>query len=277
MSQAVHVRTTDMPISAIRQFPGNAKQGDVAAILESLRSNGQYRAIVVREHAGAHTSLAGNHTVLAIALHGRGDCGITAKINGKERPCGLCLNTDWDPVARCDIITCDENTALRINLADNRTSELGTHDDHALALLLAELDGDLAGTGYIDTDLDDLLAGLDQAAAVDEDYDDEPDQRPAATAPDDPHADGIPAGPAPGEPAPPLPAGHATLFLTYALADREEIARLVHAAREVIPDADAGDLILRALRTLVALLDARHEHDGMVTATALLKAAGVPA
>lgn len=275
MSQAVHVRTADMPISAILQYPGNAKQGDVAAILESLRSNGQYRAIVVREHNGKHTSLAGNHTVLAIALHGRGDCGIPAKIDGKERPCGLCRNTDWDPVARCDIITCDENTALRINLADNRTSELGTQDDHALALLLAELDGDLTGTGYNDADLDDLLTALDQAAAVQEDYDDEPDQRPAATAPDTTPSDGIPAGPAPGEPAPPLPAGHATLFLTYTLADREEAARLIYAAREVLPDADAADLVLRGLRTLVAVLDARHAHDGVVTVAALLKAAGV--
>lgn len=275
MSQAIHVRTAEMPIKAIRQYPGNAKQGDVAAILESLRSNGQYRAIVVREHGGKHTSLAGNHTVLAIALHGRGDCGIPAKIDGKERPCGLCRNTEWDPVARCDVITCDENTALRINLADNRTSELGGHDEHALALLLAELDGDLTGTGYSDSDLEDLLTALDQAAAVQEDYDDEPEQTHAATTPDALPADGIPAGPAPGEPAPPLPAGHATLFLTYTLADREEIARLVHAARELIPDTDAADLILRALRTLVALLDARHAHDGMVTATALLKAAGV--
>lgn len=275
MSQAVHVRTADMPISAILQYPGNAKQGDVAAILESLRSNGQYRAIVVREHNGKHTSLAGNHTVLAIALHGRGDCGIPAKINGKERPCGLCRNTDWDPVARCDIITCDENTALRINLADNRTSELGGHDDHALALLLAELDGDFTGTGYNDADFDGLMSAVDEATMA-AGRDDEDQEQPATTTRQDhPQDTVIPAGPAPGETVPSLPAGHATLFLTYTLADREEAGRLVYAAREVLPDADAADLVLRGLRTLVAVLDARHSHDGVITVAALLKAAGV--
>lgn len=274
MSTATEPRLAELPIDAITPFPGNAKRGDVPAILESLRRNGQYRAIVVREHAGRHTSLAGNHTVLAIAMHGPGDCGITIKTSSGEHPCGLCGNQPWAPVARCEIITCDEGRALRINLADNRTSELGTNDDHALALLLAELDNEFTGTGYAEPDYEELLTALDQAAAVDEDYD--PQERPAAAPPVDLPTDGIPAGPAPGEPAPPLPAGHATLFLTYTSADREEIARLVHAAREVIPDADAGDLILRALRTLVALLDARHAHDGMVTATALLKAAGVP-
>lgn len=275
MAQIAYVRTTDLPLADIRPFPGNAKRGNVPVILESLRRTGQYRGIVVREHDGGHTSLAGNHTVLALAAHGPGDCGLTVQTGNEERPCGLCGNQPWEPVARCEIITCDEETALRINLADNRTSELGTHDDHALSLLLAELDGDLSGTGYTDTDLDEILAAIDEAASVDEDYD-EPDHHQAVTTQAAPAADGIPAGPAPGEPAPPLPAGHATLFLTYANADREEIGRLVQAAREVIPDADAADLILRALRTLVAVLDARHAHDGTVTATALLKAAGLP-
>lgn len=277
MSTATHPRLAELPVDAITPFPGNAKKGNVPAILESLRTNGQYRTIVVREHGGRHTSLAGNHTVLAIAMHGRGDCGVTVKTDGGEHPCGLCGNAEWDPVVRCEIITCNETSALRINLADNRTADLGTSDDQSLALLLAELDGDYMGTGWTGTDLDEILEAIDAAAAVEPDYDDEPAQHHTAATPDVLPADGIPTGPAPGEPVPPLPAGHATLFLTYASADRDEIARLVHAAREVIPDADAADLILRGLRTLVALLDARDAHDGMVTAAALLKAAGVPA
>lgn len=277
MSTAISPRLAELSIDNITPFPGNAKRGVVPVILESLRSNGQYRAIVVREHAGQHTSLAGNHTVLAIAMHGQGDCGITPKINGKEHPCGLCGNTDWDPVARCEIITCDEDTALRINLADNRTSELGTHDDHALALLLAELDGDFTGTGWVDADFDELLAAVDEATIA-AGLDDQDHEHPAAAPGEDPPpTDVIPVGPAPGETVPPLPAGHATLFLTYTLADREEAVRLIRAARDVIPDADASDLVLRGLRTLVAVLDARHAHDGAVTATALLRTAGVEA
>jgi len=269
-----------MPIADLRPFPGNAQRGNVPAILESLCRNGQYRAVVVREHATGLTTLAGNHTVQAIAAHGPGDCGLTTTAeDGTERPCALCGNEPWEPVARCEIITCDEDTALRINLVDNRSSELGGQDDHALALLLAELGGDLTGTGYEEADLEALLAAADESivGVLDEDEGDEEEEPPARAEKPDPAKPTavIPTGPAPGEPAPPLPSGHATLFLTYPNADREEITRLVYAAREILPDADAADLILRALRTLVALFDSRHAHDGVITAEALLKTAGV--
>ena len=137
MSHAAYARITDMPIADLRPFPGNSNRGNVPAILESLCRTGQYRAIVVREHATGHTILAGNHTVQAIAAHGPGDCGLTVKVDGVEHLCGLCSNTTWEPSARCEVITCDEDTALRINLADNRIPELGSQDDHALTLLLA--------------------------------------------------------------------------------------------------------------------------------------------
>lgn len=58
----------------------------------------------------------------------------------------------------------DDRDARRILVADNRTSDLASYDDFALADLLkqlAEEDG-LPGTGYDGSDLDDLLADLDR-------------------------------------------------------------------------------------------------------------------
>jgi hypothetical protein len=66
------------------------------------------------------------------------------------------------------------------------------------------------------------------------------------------------------------------MLLTYTIDDRDEVARLVAAAREALPSPDAADVVLRALRTLVAVLDARHDA-GEVTVSALLKSAGAGA
>jgi hypothetical protein len=64
------------------------------------------------------------------------------------------------------------------------------------------------------------------------------------------------------------------MVLTYPVADLDETTRLIMAAREVIHGQDS-EIILRALRALVAVLDSRHSPDGVVTVAALLKAAGV--
>ena len=39
----------DVPLDTLTRFPGNARRGDVTAIRESVRRNGQYRALVVRD------------------------------------------------------------------------------------------------------------------------------------------------------------------------------------------------------------------------------------
>lgn len=161
---ATYVRTTSIPLDQLTPFPGNAKRGNVDAILTSLRRNAQYRSLVVREIThGPLIVLAGNHTMQALTTHGPGPCTYTTP---GGQPCAICHNQPWEPAARCEIITCDDATARRINLADNRTSELGTYDNDALAELLTGLD-DLDGTGYTDEDLQLLTAGplsLDQLA-----------------------------------------------------------------------------------------------------------------
>src|SRR5689334_3635609 len=110
-SQAAYVRTDVIPLDTLTPFPGNAKRGDVPTILDSLRRNGQYRAIIVREiEHGPLVILAGNHTSQALQAHGPGPCEYRAKVKGEERPCGVCRNEPWEVAARCEVITCDDDT-----------------------------------------------------------------------------------------------------------------------------------------------------------------------
>ncbi|MFF4385602.1 hypothetical protein ACFY0G_02230 [Streptomyces sp. NPDC001552] len=159
-TQATYVRTETVPLNQLHPFPGNAKRGDVPLILDSLRVNGQYRGLVVRLAEGSPlTVLAGNHTAQALDLHGAGPCGRPVRIAGEERPCGICHGLPWEPSARCEIIACDDATALAVNLVDNRASEKGTYDRGALAELLSYAeDLGYAGTGYTEQDVQLLIA-----------------------------------------------------------------------------------------------------------------------
>lgn len=147
MTTATYQRTTTIPIDELTPFPGNAKRGDVQTIRASLRRNGQYRSLVVREvEHGALIVLAGNHTLQALAAEGHTE-------------------------ARCEIVHCDDATARRINLADNRSAELGEYDKDALAELLSYLDDDYEGTGYTEAYVQALItppADIEEALAPDD-------------------------------------------------------------------------------------------------------------
>ncbi|MDT0377247.1 ParB N-terminal domain-containing protein [Streptomyces sp. DSM 42041] len=133
---ATYVTTRDVPLDELTPFPGNAKIGDVDTIRRSLRRNGQYRSLVVREISnGPLIVLAGNHTMQA-------------------------LQADGQTTARCEIVQCDDATARRINLVDNRSAELGSYDHDALAQLLTDAADDLDGTGYTPEQVDDITALL---------------------------------------------------------------------------------------------------------------------
>lgn len=176
MTEAVYVETTVLLLDQLAPYPGNARRGDVEAILGSLKRNGQYRSLIARQTGadGPHVVLAGNHTLQALALHGAGPCDYTAGRGKSKRPCGLCHGKIWSPSARVELVTCDDTTAARINLIDNRAADLGDYDTSLLAELLAGLDGDLEGTGYTEADLEGLL-GDDEPHPPDEfpDFDDD--------------------------------------------------------------------------------------------------------
>ena len=130
----IQVQARIVPIDSLKPYPINPRRGNLRAIEESLRTNGQYRPIVVQETT--QYILAGNHTWLA------------AK------------NLGWSEIA-ITVVDCDERSAKKIVLADNRTSDLGSFDDSLLLELLEQLDS-WEGTGY-DTDEFDKIDGLYEA------------------------------------------------------------------------------------------------------------------
>ncbi|MFF3877980.1 ParB N-terminal domain-containing protein [Streptomyces sp. NPDC001978] len=123
-----------VPVDDLTEYHRNPRNGDVDAIAESLRVNGQYKAIVVNR--GTHTGrpneiLAGNHTWAAAKQLG------------------------WEQIAATWVDVSDEDAA-RIVVVDNRTSDLAGYDSDLLADILEDLP-DLDGTGYDQTALDKLL------------------------------------------------------------------------------------------------------------------------
>ena len=148
-----YLGTTDLPLDSLVQFPGNARRGDLGAVRASVKRHGQYRSIVVRQLDDGHVIVAGNHTARAMAGEGH-------------------------ETVRVDLIECDDDEARRINLADNRTAELGGYDDEALAALLGSLDGDFAGTGWAQEDLDALLGQEEPEQRTDPDDAPEPPAEP---------------------------------------------------------------------------------------------------
>jgi ParB-like chromosome segregation protein Spo0J len=126
------LETRDVPLTELTRFPGNARRGNTEEIRASLRRNGQYRALVVRDTGDGLVILAGNHTRDAI-------------------------EAEHHTVARCEILTCTDAEARRINLADNRLAEIGTYDDDALVELLSYLDEDYEGTGWDENEVSRLL------------------------------------------------------------------------------------------------------------------------
>lgn len=123
-------------IDSLKPHPRNIRQGDIGAISESLRTHGQYRSIVYQK--STKNILAGNHTWRA------------AKALG------------WKEIAATAVV-CNDEEALRILIADNRTSDLADNDDAALSELLKELaqtEAGLDGTLYDGDALDQLLFDL---------------------------------------------------------------------------------------------------------------------
>lgn len=121
-----------IPLASLTPYPGNPRIGDVDLIAGSIRANGFYGALIVQ--ASTRFVLVGNHRLLG------------AVAEGLDALPGL-------------IVDCDDDDARRINLVDNRSTDLASYDVAVLARLLGGLrnvPGGLAGTGY-DPDTVDLL------------------------------------------------------------------------------------------------------------------------
>jgi ParB-like chromosome segregation protein Spo0J len=138
-----------VPLDFLREHPDNPREGDTGAIHASIETTGFYGTIVVQRSTGR--VLAGNHRLKA------------------ARAAGL---TELPAM----VLDVDDDTARRILLVDNRTNDLASYDEHALAGLLLSLD-DLVGTGFSPEDLQALQARLDGPLSFDDDKG-EPDKAP---------------------------------------------------------------------------------------------------
>lgn len=136
-----------LDVSGLALFHKNPRRGNVDAIVDSIRANGIYKPIVVNR--GSLTGrpnevLAGNHTVQAV------------RRLAEEEP----DDARWSALDAY-VVDVDEENASRIVVVDNRTSDLAATDDRTLLELLSTLD-DVDGTGYVEDDVDDLRAMLEE-------------------------------------------------------------------------------------------------------------------
>ena len=127
------IETKTIDIDTVHPHPRNVRQGDVGAICESLKAHGQYKPITYQKSTGR--ILAGNHTWKAAKSLGWTKIVASAK-------------------------DCDDETALRILLVDNKASDLATYDNDQLEELLRELaltERSLEGTLFDGDNLDQLI------------------------------------------------------------------------------------------------------------------------
>ena len=139
MQRVKNLTTERVALSTLKNHPDNPREGDLGALMESLKAHGQYRTIVVQQ--SSRHILAGNHTATAAMLLG------------------------WQEID-AHVIDVDDDQALRILLMDNRGSDLATNNKNAQAGLLEGLfntELSLVGTGFDGDDLDDLLFEFDPA------------------------------------------------------------------------------------------------------------------
>jgi len=127
------VETSLVPLSELRRFPSNPREGDIGAISESLRILGQYRPIVVNKRN--NQILKGNHTAAAASALGWTEIAVV-----------------WVDV--------DDEAATRIVLADNRIADKATYDNELLVSTVASLKS-LDGSGFDSEDLADIAKGKD--------------------------------------------------------------------------------------------------------------------
>lgn len=142
-----------VPLDTLDALPGNPRRGDVAAVVRSYAEFGQRKPIVARRRedgTGGGVVIAGNHQLAAARELG------------------------WDEIA---VVWVDDDDvrAKAFALADNRTADLGSYDDEALAAMLADVavDADLLAAASFSED--ELAALTRQKPEKHTDDDDVPD------------------------------------------------------------------------------------------------------
>lgn len=131
------LKIESVAVTDLKPYANNPRKGNVKVIAESLKTYGQYKPITVNSRT--REILAGNHTFQAAVELG------------------------WETID-VTFVDVDEETAGKIVAIDNRSSDLGEYDNEKLLELLSSIP-DLDGSGYEQTDLDDLKALLEESVA----------------------------------------------------------------------------------------------------------------
>ncbi len=144
-TQIITSASKPTPVDDLVGYFRNPRRGDVELIKDSLDTLGQYKAIVVND--GSKTGrpnevLAGNHTLMAARELG------------------------WRMID-AQFVDVDDATARKIVLVDNRSNDQASYDNEILSELLAELEGDVGGTGWSVEAIEDILM-LSQVKDLDE-------------------------------------------------------------------------------------------------------------
>lgn len=150
--------------NSLTNHPRNPRRGDVDAIRESIRTHGFHSPLVVQK--STRHVLVGNHRLEAARLE----------------------NLTEVPVVWVDV---NDDEAVRLLLADNRTADQGRYDEQLLADLLTEQaaasTAALAATGYDPTHLAALIERTEAEQARQRAADDpEPDVDDRYKIPDNP-------------------------------------------------------------------------------------------
>jgi ParB-like chromosome segregation protein Spo0J len=223
-----------VPIDLPKEYPGNPRKGNVQAIADSLRENGQFQPIIIQRSTGY--ILAGNHTWKA--ARGLG----------------------WDSIDAV-YVDVNETEAKKIILAANKTSDLGSYDNAELAKLLKSLDGDLAGAVWTPGEADALLAMFAEpeiSAPAASEFAPEPFEpvimdhvpRTNATYAETPEQEQARAERQAAQTPRPY-AGLTEVMLLYTEQQKQEVSSLLTSLRGVYGhDVRSPQLVLHALRTL---------------------------
>jgi hypothetical protein len=138
-----------VPIDSLSEFPGNPKDHDIGAIMQSMQENGIYKGLFALDDEKRFI-LAGHGTKEALKR-----LGVTE------------IDVVW-------VSGLSMKAAKRIIVADNRTSQLGGWNEPALYDMMREImseDG-TAGTGYDDEDIEHMRRLLEADKQRDEDVGD---------------------------------------------------------------------------------------------------------